>query len=119
MLAQSARRTIIALKQLSPNALAAMIRPVALRQLKMGLLVLAVQAAREGKRGRPKQAGPSQATEIARVVAGHYLGLTGKHGTAHDRVFLDLPAAIYTVLGVRASARSQAMTLSAKTNRQK
>ena len=119
ILAQSARRTITALNQLSPNALAAMIRPAALRQLKMGLLVLAAQAAPEGKRGRPKAAGPSPATKIARTVADHYCGLTNKTPTAHDQRFLDLLKAVYVVLGVRGSARSQAMTLSAKINRQK
>jgi hypothetical protein len=111
MLAQSARRTITALNQLSPSAIAAMLRPAALRQLKMSLLVLAVQAEREGKRGRPKRAGPSQATKIARAVAQHYRGATNKTPTAHDQKFLDLLKAVYVVLGVKASARSQAMHL--------
>ena len=120
-LAQSAHRTVVALDGLSPKALAALnYRPAALRRLKTDLRILAA-GAREGKvtTGRPTQAGPSQAAKIARAVAGHYRGLTNKTPTAHDHRFLDLLKAVYVVLGVRASARSQAMTLSAKISRQK
>jgi hypothetical protein len=112
--AQSARRTVAALDGLSSNALAALnYRPAALERLKTDLRILAA-AAREGKAdkaGRPKQDGPSQATKIAHAVAQHYCGLTNKAPTAHDQRFLDLLKAVYAVLGVKASARSQAMSL--------
>jgi hypothetical protein len=122
ILAQSAHRAVAALDSLSQSALAALsYQPAALQRLKTDLRILAA-AAREGKvrkAGRPKQDGPSQATKIARAVAQHYCGLTNKAPTAHDQRFVELLSAVYADLGVKAKARSQAMTLSAKINRQK
>jgi hypothetical protein len=114
MLVQSARRTVAALDGLSPraiDALSAMVRPEALRRMRMALLAVQAVPEGKGKTGRLEQAGPSQATKIARAVADHYHGLTSKTPTAHDQRFLELLSAVYVVLGVKASARSQAMSL--------
>jgi hypothetical protein len=138
----AAERLVKALDSLSQPALKALAlnyRPAALRGLKTKIRMLqaaaklagnrlaeAKKASDKDSRGRPKhlrgrrtQDGPSQATEIARVVAQHYRGLTNKKPTAHNKVFLDLLKDVYTVLGVKASAQSRAMTLSAKTNKQR
>jgi hypothetical protein len=50
----------------------------------------------------------SQAEKVADVVAQHYFGLTGEKPTAHNQAFIELLGGVYKVLGIDASASSQA-----------
>ena len=118
-LARSTRSTIKALDGLSQTALDSLnYKPAALRKLTTNLRILhaaAEMAAKKkaevkGRAGRPEQVQPSQAKKIARVVAQHYRGLTGKKPTASGP-FVKLLHDVYEILGIEASARSQAEAL--------
>lgn len=117
-LAQSTGRTVKALDDLSSAALAALnYQPAALRELKTKLRIL--HAATEtveftARNGQPKKIQPKK---IARIVAQHYYRLTGRkpaltndpyNGGKTKGQFVELLQAVFEILGIKASALSQA-----------
>jgi hypothetical protein len=124
-LAESTERTVEILDRLSETTLGALnYKPTALKELalKTRILHAAAQSASaeiaESKRakpkagrGRPPQVEPSQPQKIARVVAQHYRGLTGKKATRYNAEFVALLREVYKILGIKASAGSQAEAL--------
>jgi hypothetical protein len=92
---------------------------MALLPLKLRILIVEIAHAEDPKlpppagRGAPQK---SQVTQVARTVAEHFYGLTGKRptritppegGKAHGP-FLEFLATIYRILGIKASAENQA-----------
>lgn len=117
-LAQSTGRTVKALDDLSPAALAALnYRPTALRELKSKLRILHAAAETvefKARIGQPKKIQPKI---IARVVAQHYYHLTDRepaltndayNGGKANGQFVELLRTVYKTLGIKASAPSQA-----------
>jgi hypothetical protein len=117
-LAKSTGRTIEVLDGLSQSAIDALsFRQLELRKLMTNLRILHVSAEEAAKAGvnfrdgAPKK---TQAQRIAIVVAQHYCGLTGKIPTLSKKEgkvygpFFHLLKDVYEVLGVKASAESQA-----------
>jgi hypothetical protein len=129
-LAQSVRRTINAIDDLSPAArdrlnLAGVPRrqfATALNGVQIKLQALRIDAdaaASAVKAGaRPTLERPTQAQKIAGVVAQHYFGLTGKRATRSNRAFIELLQRVYEALGIKAKAEAQAADLTRRNTHQ-